>query len=108
MNILGNWFYGWSLKKCKDILVWKVNINERMYAMFLDGYFEIEWRVKKFFCDDDILSKLSDNYLMHDEMGDLGGFQQLGRTHELWRGWWVCIHLPYLIIFLQREIEVPN
>ena len=49
-----------------------------MYAMFLDGYFEIEWRVKKFFCDDDILSKLSDNYLMHDEMGDLGGFQQQG------------------------------
>ena len=33
---------------------------------------------KTFFCDDDILSKLSDNYLMHDEMGDLGGFQQHG------------------------------
>ena len=36
----------------------------------------------KLFCDDDILSKLSDNYLMHDEMGDLGGFQQHTDTND--------------------------
>ena len=32
--------------------------------------------------DDDILSKLSDNYLMHDEMGDFGGFQPMHLTAE--------------------------